>query len=205
MFRQLSLLVLSMAHLAGCQAYPASAPDPSRSATGLIRVVPVMAGAPGYGLLEVVTPYDEASIEHLTVQLFKITDDQGDAIAETPVKDAAGADVSRDLLPDAEAAIGARFAQTVSFNNLKPGVTYRVRAFAYRLIDGVDTVISTSGEQAEEARRSYVDVPVGNDDAPSLRPLRVRLVDKAFDGRTGSQGITVTPGGLNAVANESID
>lgn len=206
--RRLVFPLSALLVVVGCQSYPTGAPGAALGEVhsgATIRVQPVVSRALGYRTLDQVLPYDEGSIEHLTVQLFKLTDDQGNAIAEAPVKKADNSDMAVDMLPDAAALPGNKFHQTVSFSNLKPKVTYRVRAFAYRMIEGVDTVISTTAESVDPAQRSYVDVAVGGNDTPALASLRVRLKDKLFDGRASSAGITVTPGGLNPVANETIN
>jgi hypothetical protein len=154
-------------------------------ASSEIAVLPQVSEA-GYATQAVVTPYSQASINHLTLRLFKVV-----AGAEAPVLDANGNPLSRDLS-------GAQLGNPVTFSNLAPNSTYRVRAAAYKAPgtsagDLISTVDSSS----------YVDIPLVNDDRPPLAVLRVKLVDVLFSGQASASGIQVVNGGY-LTASESI-
>lgn len=130
----------------------------------------------GQSIQAINNPYTQASINHLTLKLSDVTTTEQDL------------GISRNLL-------NAQLDNPVVFSNLKPNVTYRIRAYAYAS-SGTGELISTSDAS------SYTDVTVGTDDRPSLTTLRVRLVDKAFNGLATSS-ISLTNGAYSQVAPEA--
>lgn len=122
-------------------------------------------------------PYTQASINHLTLKLSDVTAAEQDL------------GISRDLL-------NAQLDNPVVFSNLKANTTYRIRAYAYAS-SGTGELISTSDAN------SYSDVVVASDDRPALTALKVRLIDKTFNG-IATSSISLTNGGYSPVASESL-
>ncbi len=119
-----------------------------------------------------------ASINHLVLQIFELAGQ-----VETPVLDANNQPITQDLT-------NSRLGSLITFGNLKPQTTYRIRAYAYNA-PGTDAqnLISTTDSG------SYVDVEVLTDDRPMVTTLKVKLIDVDFNGQGTFQGVTVTPGG----------
>lgn len=114
-----------------------------------------------------ISPYTQASIHHLTLELHRLS-------SGTPVE-----------LVATKTLYAADLNVAVTFSSLKAGTSYRVQALAY---DSGNTLISTSDAN------SYTDVTLGNDDRPNLSTLKVKLIDRAFNGQ-GTGSITVSNGG----------
>jgi hypothetical protein len=118
------------------------------------------------------------SINHLVLQIFEL-----DGNTETPILDANNQEIRQDLTRN-------QLGSLITFGDLKPQTTYRIRAYAYSA-PGTDAqnLISTSDAG------SYVDVEVQTDDRPTVTTLKVKLIDVDFSGQGTFQGVTVTPGG----------
>lgn len=129
----------------------------------------------GYQSLTQVLPYAQGDINHLTIKL--LTSSEQDL------------GISKDI-PNAD------LGKTVVFSNLKDNRTYRIRAYAY-LTSGTTQCISNDAG-------SYVDVTVGTDNQPALTALKVKLIDKGFNG-IGTSSLAVTPGGYSYAGTESFD
>lgn len=184
--------------LGACQTYPGAAPftvDAAGGSGASVVVRMALGEAPGFHTLGQVTAYGAGDINHVMVQLFTHA---GAQATEAAVKKTNGDDVAIDV-PKAD------LAKTIRFTNLKPATKYRVRAYAYKA-SGTDAanLISTTALSDDVTQRSYVDLDVTDVDTPTLGTLRVRLIDRSFDGQTTSSGVLVTPGGLTSTANEAI-
>jgi hypothetical protein len=118
------------------------------------------------------------SINHLVLQIFELDGDN-----EAPILDANNQEIRQDLTRN-------QLGSLITFSNLKPQTTYRIRAYAYNA-PGTDAqnLISTTDSG------SYVDVEVQTDDRPTVTTLKVKLIDVDFNGQGAFQGVTVTPGG----------
>ena len=101
-----------------------------------------------------------SDIQHLTIKLMTL-----DVGNETEVQ-------ATDLTDSAQ------FKAPVRFSNLRANTTYRVRAFAY----GTGEVLLS------EPAQSFVDVSVGNNDAPGMANLKMTLIDTPFAG-SGALGV----------------
>lgn len=129
----------------------------------------------GYQSLTQVLPYAQGDINHLTIKLL------------TPTEQELG--ISKDI-PNAD------LGSSVVFSNLRANTTYRIRAYAY-LTSGTGSCISND-------EGSYIDVAVGTDNQPAMTPLKVKLIDKGFNG-IGTSSLAVTPGGYSYASTESFD
>lgn len=139
-----------------------------------LRLIPEL-GPASRALQAIVAPYTRGDVASLVIRLFL-----RDGTTETEV-------AARTLTT-------TEFDQPIAFASLRPFRTYRARGFAFQA-DGA--LIS-----AEEL--SYVDITVGNDDAPTVGTLPIRLQDKTFDGRATSAPIAVTDGTLVPAGIETI-
>jgi hypothetical protein len=136
----------------------------------------VIAG--GYKAQALVENYKKSDINHLVIKVFEL---QGGV--ELPVVDEAGNQVQVDLL-------NSELDVPVKFSNLFRDTTYRIRCYAYKAPgEAPADLISTLDAS------SYTDVPITNDNAPTVAQLRVRLVDVVFNGEFAS-GVDVTEGGF---------
>lgn len=123
-----------------------------------------------------ITPYGIGDINHLTIKLFTTAEqDLG---------------ISKDL-PNAS------LGNTVVFSNLRVNTNYRIRAYAYASA-GTGSCISTNDANC------YVDASVGTDNAPTITSLKVKLIDKPFNGQ-GTGSIAVTPGGYELPFPEQME
>ncbi len=116
----------------------------------------------GYRAQAVVPQIDVTSVNHLVIELNRVT-----AQGEEPVLTPDGGRVAADLAR-------TELSSSITFAHLARNTTYRIRAYAYRDA-GTDPgdLISVSAE-------SYVDVAVGDDDMPALSPLTVKLTATPF-------------------------
>lgn len=122
-----------------------------------------------------VAPYDKAAIQHLTLKLFIGAQDTG--ISKT--------------IPNAQ------LNNPVVFSNLKDHTTYRVKAYAYASTDA-STLISF------DDANSWTDITLTDDDRPAIADLKVKLIDRAFNGQASSS-LTINPGGFSPIAIEQIE
>lgn len=183
------LLVLVTGLLAGCVNGPVGLlPNADGIANGQaeLQIKPqIVAG--GLMTQTVVDNYTSTSVNHLVVKLFKING------SESPVLDGSGNQLAKDIA-------NAQLSGSVSFSNLNANTTYRIRAYAYKAAGTAEAdLISTSDVS------SYTDVTVGNDDRPTLTTLRVKLIDKVFNGQATASGVVVTNGGLVTTLPEAIN
>lgn len=119
-------------------------------------------------------PYDQTAIQHLTLKLFAGGQDTG---------------ISKTLL-------NAQLDNPVVFSNLKDHSSYRVKAYAYASTD--DTVLISTDDA-----NSWTDVTLTDDDRPTMGTLKVKLIDKLFNGQASSS-INLIIGGYTPVASESL-
>jgi len=131
----------------------------------------------GYGMLATLTPYTAASIDHVTLTVYKL-----DGSTEIPLKDAQGNPLSVTLSQ-------AQLGHEIAFAKLWRMSTYRIKARAYA--DAAETQLISKAGASDQ-----IDVAVTGDDRPTAAKIRVTLIDKAFDGQATVPGLTFTPGGV---------
>lgn len=119
-------------------------------------------------------PYDQTSIQHLTLKIFTGGLDTG---------------INKTLL-------NAQLDNPVVFSNLKANTSYRIKAFAYASADD-SLLIST------DDTNSWTDVTLTNDDRPTVDTLKVKLIDKAFNGQASST-INLVNGHYSPIGSESL-
>lgn len=151
---------------------------PTTSSTTLVIKPEVVQG--GFHAQTTINPYTQSDIEHLTIKLFTFDDTEHD-------------------LGISKSIPSAQLANTVSFANLRNNTTYRIKAYAYAAsTEDANTLISTSDSN------SYVDVIVGTDDRPTLTTLKVKLINKPFNGQ-GTGSVSVTPGNYELAGPEQLE
>lgn len=121
-----------------------------------------------------VAPYDKNAIHHLSLKLYIGAQDTG---------------FSKTLL-------NAQLDNPVVFSNLKAHTTYTVKAFAYASTD--DTLLISTTDA-----NSWTDITLTDDDRPTLDTLKVKLIDRSFDGQATSS-IGIIPGGYSPIGTESL-
>jgi hypothetical protein len=192
--RQLTLIAALGAALAACQPYGAPLAVPTievgaagASVAGSLVVRPSVDA--GYQTLAEVVAYTKGHIDTLKLHLVSIPaldapEDQETVVraGDTPV---VGVMTQADL--DAN--------RTVTFNNLRAGTIYRVKAVAY-LADGT-TVVSTGGSAC------WAEVAMDWDAALKALDLKVKLKGQTFAG-TATGGVTVTGGTLDHQGTEAV-
>ena len=149
-------------------------PPAAPDAARTLVVTPAVA-APERRLQATVNPYTRNDIATLILSL-RVRDGE----TETPV-------ASRSLTP-------AELDSPVTFSHLRSNRAYRVRAEAF----GAD------GALISVDALSYVDLTLGQDDAPTIATIPVRLQDRPFDGQATSDPVAVTEGGLVPAGVETI-
>lgn len=149
--------------LASCLTFSGCAMNAAVSQNGVLILKPQITR--GQLTQTIVTPYDKASIHHLTLKLFNGAVDTG---------------ISKTLL-------NAQLDNAVVFSNLKDHATYRVKAYAYASTD--DSLLISFDDA-----NSWTDITLTDDDRPTVGNLKVKLIDKAFDGQATASGLTVSPG-----------
>lgn len=153
--------------LTGCMAI-----SPLSSSTLILKPC-ISAGS--YSTQTVVSPYTQASIEHLVLKLFTVDTVEHDTGIQ---KTLYNADLNKSVV----------------FSNLRTNTHYRIKALAYT---AGNVQIST------DDANSYTDVILTTDDAPTISPVKVRLIDIGFNGQ-GTSSLSVTPGGYSYAASESL-
>lgn len=121
-----------------------------------------------YANKTLVPNYTQSSIEHLILRVYSFDGSEHDLGLEKRIPN-------------------AQLNNSIVFSNLKANRTYRIKAFAYATTDETQ-LIST------EDANSYTDVTLTNDDRPTLANLRIKLIDRDFNGQATASGIVVTPG-----------
>ena len=138
-----------------------------------------------YRTQEVIAPNTAADVNHILVKLCTVSD--GGATSSVMI---GGNPVQVDIP-------GASVSAPVKLGNLRRNTTYRVQGFAYRASG------SAPGDQISVDSGSFVDVPVGSDDRPTVASLPIRLADRSFGGQaTGS--MTVTGGTVVGAGTETL-
>ena len=180
---RLSLYVAAAFVLAGCQASPAP-PVPvalqAAAPAGEYRVTPSFRDGAVRRLMAQLTPYTQASIDHMVVRLIIVAAGP----TETEVE---SVDVS-----------AANLAKTITFGNLKHNTTYRIRAHAYKAPG------TAAADLISDDAESFVDMPVLTDDEPALGNLEVTLIDQTFAGEATSPALTVTDGAIVHSGSETV-
>lgn len=120
-------------------------------------------------------PYAQSDVQHIVLKLYASLG-VGNESASLAEKDIPAASLS----------------EQVSFFNLHPNTTYRIKAFAYKA-SGVatDDLISVQAS-------ATVDVPVLTDERPTAANLKVQLKDRPFQAQ-GTSSIVVTNGSLTNI------
>lgn len=139
----------------------------------------------GFQTQAVVQPYLASDIQVLEFRLLKVS---GNPASETPVNDALGNPIVIDV-PQ------AKLNQPVNFTKLHANTTYRIKAKAFS-DTGKTQFISVDAS-------SSVDVPITQEDRPTLARIKVQLADKTFDAQ-GSTGIDVASGSLVPAGTETM-
>ena len=141
----------------------------------------------GLSTLAVLNPYLRKDIHHVVVKLFKV-----DSETETSVLDAQGNAIAQSVPLN-------KLDAPIIFNRLRAHTTYRIRSYAYReASESPETLISVTNAG------SHVDVTLTDDDRPNLATLKVKLIDKLFNGQATASGIFVEDGKLVTEGNESM-
>ncbi|HEY9857647.1 MAG TPA: hypothetical protein V6D05_18015 [Stenomitos sp.] len=154
--RYIPLLLLA---ISGCaHVNPIASPEPGDAT---LTLTPRYQSS-GYRAQAVVPQVDVTSVNHLVLELNRVTE-QG----EEPVLSTGGAPVAADLSR-------SELNSPITFAHLMANTTYRVRAYAYRAAGTAPSdLISVAAE-------SYVEVAVGGNDQPTLSPLTVKLTATPF-------------------------
>lgn len=172
--------------LTGCSVAfgPMTQPHAVANGSAVLQLnTEVLAG--GYRVQATVNPYLSTDIALLRLTLHKV-DGQGN---ESAVNDAQGQPLTLDV-PQ------ARLAAPIQFTKLNANTTYRVKAAAY-LDTNATQLISTADA------KSQTDIPIVQEDRPTLAKIKVQLIDKAFDAQ-GSTTIDVSSGSLIPAGSESM-
>lgn len=148
--------------------------------------------AGGYRAQAVVPQVDVNRVNHLVLALNRVTP-QGEA----PVLTTGGVPVAADLSR-------SELSSPITFEQLAPNTTYRVRAYAYQAPGNAENdLISVTAQ-------SYVDVEVDDEEHAPMAPLTVRLAPTAFAASaavalsaTGSVLFTSLDVGFYAVAGNA--
>lgn len=170
--------------VAGCQfphGFPALGTGDVANGSAVLRLQPEIASG-GFRAQGEVVPYTSIHVQRLELSLFKL-DVQGH---ETVVRNSQG---NALVVTVSKGDLYGR----VAFEKLNAKSTYRVKARAY---DNTDSLIS-------EDTRSQTDIPILQEDRPTLANLKVQLKDKPFDGQ-GSTTVDVVSGALVPAGSESI-
>lgn len=123
--------------------------------------------------------YTQSSIHHLILKLYTY-------------------DVSEHDQGIEKSILNAQLDNTITFSNLKANTTYRIKALAYASSD--NSVLISSGDE-----NSYTDVQLTSDDRPTFSTLRVKLIDRAFNGQSTASGVVVTAGSLVPAGNAEME
>lgn len=172
--------------VAGCQLpFGATTSPSSESARGSATLrlqTDIQAG--GFRQMATgVSPYTPEDVTVLVLSLFKL-----DGSTETAVTDAQNNPL---VLEVPKASLSA----SINFTKLWPNTTYRVKAQAYADA-GRTQLISLDAS-------SSTDIPIVQDDRPTLARIKVQLKNKPFDGQ-GSTGLDIASGSLVPAGSESI-
>lgn len=162
--------VFSILLLSGCMV------SQSISDKGALILKPQI-NAGSYLSQTTISAYTQASINHLRLKLYTFDDSEHDQ------------GIQKTLL-------NAQLDNPIVFANLKPNITYRIKAYAYASSDD-SLLISTSDAD------SYTDVTLTDDDRPTVGTLKVKLIDRAFSGQATSS-LVINNGGYSAIGPESL-
>lgn len=178
--KQLVLAMLGVSLTAGCVYVPLgkvpklAAGTTAAAGTAVLQVTPkVLAG--GYTVQQVVNVYSKEDVNHLLVVLFKL-----DGASESAMVDTKGDPIYKDVAR-------GNLETPLTFSNLHPNTTYRLKSFAFQAAGTASVdIISTEAS-------ATVDVRVGADNKPTSADLPVQLKDKDFAGRVDPT-LGITPG-----------
>jgi hypothetical protein len=175
LFRHRFLPLATAALIAACQAAPQAGLPGVQAVAGRGNVViaPTFTGGASRRLMAVVSPYTEASIDHMLLKLYTVTGPSGSEVETYTNK---FVDVDK-----------ANLQSTITFANLNFNTKYRVRAEAFKAPG------TAAGDLISDAA-SYADLTVALDDRPELLNLVVQLIDQTFSGEATSTGTTITAG-----------
>lgn len=170
---QLALLTLSGAMVAGCIYVPLGKiphlTAGTLAAAGKVTLtVTPQVGVGSYSTQAVVNLYTQGDVNHLVLTLFKV-----DGASESEMVDPTGTPIFKDIPHGSMSA-------PVSFTNLHPNTTYRLRAFAYQA-----TGTASADVISEDASSSLV-VKVLTDDKPTAADFPIKLKDRPFHGEATS-------------------
>lgn len=149
---------------------------PARAVTpqGVMVLLPTVASG-GLALQALVTPWSRQDIHHLVLRLSVLS-----GIDEQPVR--------MNGEPVQRVVHAAQLADPVAFRGLRPRMTYRVRAYAYRTEQELpESLISVDDP------RSWADVVIDREDRPVVTLLPVKLRDTVFSGEA-TAGIRIEEG-----------
>lgn len=162
--------------LGGCVSLTTASQEPSAS----LSLQPQFAD--GRITQGVVTPYTAASINHLSLHVYRLDGNQ-----EIPLMDG--------TIPIQVDIPKANLDKPILIEKLFMNTTYRIRAYAY-LDEGTLNLISLDGS-------SSVDVRLESDDRPTMATLSVQLKDIAFDGQA-TTSLTIASGSVLPAGTPSI-
>lgn len=171
--------------LGGCADPGALRPAAASQLAGRATLVldPQVLAATSRGTQAVVPRLTLESVHHVRVQLTRLVPG-----GEEAVRDADG--------PLALRIERSQLDRPVVLSRLHPDTHYRVRAWAYRALDEVDSNLISLA--------SLIDVVVGSDDRPTVAPLRIQLQDVPFNGRATLPSFDFRPGGFVPDGEESV-
>jgi predicted lipoprotein with Yx(FWY)xxD motif len=155
--------VLALA-LAGCAQ---GQPLPQPQAGGFALTVLPSFQAGGFHSQAVIPEFERDDVHHLVLKLHYLTGE-----VETPVLSTAGAPVAADLSR-------SELESPITFSQLAPNHSYRIRAYAYKAPGTAPEDLISVSDAA-----SFTDVTLGNDDRPALTPLSVKLIATPFAATT---------------------
>lgn len=177
---------LMLAPLSGCQS--TAVPTGVAHAVAGSRTLVIQPRFDAYHTQSTVAPYAKANINHLVLQLYTVAN-----AVESQALDGNDQPIALDVA-------NADLAKTVSFTNLKPNTTYRVKALAYKAT-GTAAADLISTQDAS----SYVDVTVADDDRPTMSQLKVQLIDRNVSMKlTGSNTLVTSNAGTPVEATPRV-
>ncbi|MBO9541292.1 hypothetical protein J7643_11945 [bacterium] len=184
---KLILALLGGALLAGCVYVPlgkvpqltagtlAAAGKASLVLTPMIHEIGYVTRPEGFSTQAVLTPYVRADVKHVLFALYKVEDG-----TESAIIDPKGNPVTLDVPTEA-------LDQSITFANLHPSATYRVRAFAF-------TAAGTASiDLISEEASSTLEIKVPDEEKPAAAEVPVTLKGKAF-GAGGDASLSIIPG-----------
>lgn len=127
--------------------------------------------------------YEGKDVDHIAIALYRCEMVEDEVATEVEV-------ASREVSNVAEGWDFVAGEQDFTFKNLHADTHYRIRGFAYS-----DTASTPANLISKTDLSSAVDFETTNDERPAPVGLRIRLADRAFDGKGVVQGVQVQDGG----------